>query len=87
MGTCGQQLLSQVDSPLTTEMVKLLRHTLNSDVGIWNSPASLKEVSRGQDEERAAPDNGFLGESHQILRNRKNDQVNIVFRSCLVSEP
>lgn len=46
MGTCGQQLLSQVDSPLTTEVVKLLRHTLNSDVGIWNSPASLKEVSR-----------------------------------------
>lgn len=50
-GAYGQKPQSQADSPFTAEVVKLLRYTLNSDVGLWNSPTSPKEVSR-EDEMR-----------------------------------
>ena len=42
----GLQPQSQANSTFTTEVLKLLRHTLNSDMGLWSSPTKLKEVSR-----------------------------------------
>lgn len=37
---------------------------------------------RGQDEERAAPDKGFRGEVHELLRGRTN-HANLADRDCL----
>lgn len=31
---------------LTTEALRLLRHILNSDMELWSSPTTLKEVNR-----------------------------------------
>lgn len=42
MASCPSHSLT----PFMTEVLKLLRHTLNSDLGLWSSPTRLKEVSR-----------------------------------------
>ena len=37
---------SQANSAFTAEVLRLLRHILNSDLGLWSSPTTLKEVNR-----------------------------------------